>query len=370
MNVALRYLKEESHYNDLYDLSTIEECLRIVESFRNAWKKQSNDENLKNLSAKKKSKHFSFLLNWKLFFVKGERFKNRSSTIREWIDRDRSFDTKLENIKEPGDNECQHCYKRMKIVFKGLYDFSLDSPRILFFFECSACHKRKGIFENGEEFISASRCCPRCNKDIKVSYTREGNVITSTRNCPSCGFTETEIDDLDKHESDRRKQQARERDLLQKYRVEFCLSPEEGQEYFASIARMDSLKELLKETVQKRTDPGQQEISKLKKLSVAQLEKLISKIIEKQNYIRLMLEKPAIDRYVIVPFTVQDADESRKENESVRGLQKIIKKTLDGTNWRLMSDGLHYKLGYLSGRLKGYELEEDLLQLVKSPSEN
>ena len=30
-----------------------------------------------------------------------------------------------------------------------------------------------------------------------------------------------------------------------------------------------------------------------------------------------------------------------------------------------MSEGVHYRLGYLSGKLKGYEQEEDLLQLVK-----
>jgi hypothetical protein len=38
---------------------------------------------------------------------------------------------------------------------------------------------------------------------------------------------------------------------------------------------------------------------------------------------------------------------------------------LAGTNWRLMSEGVTDRLGYLQGRLKAYETEEDLLELVK-----
>ncbi len=59
----------------------------------------------------------------------------------------------------------------------------------------------------------------------------------------------------------------------------------------------------------------------------------------------------------------------KAENASVCRLNRVIKKTLEGTNWRLMSEGVNYGLGYLSGRLKGYEQEEDLLQLVKKNKE-
>lgn len=31
-----------------------------------------------------------------------------------------------------------------------------------------------------------------------------------------------------------------------------------------------------------------------------------------------------------------------------------------------MSEGIMYRLGILSGRLRGYELEEDLLKLIKN----
>ncbi len=74
-------------------------------------------------------------------------------------------------------------------------------------------------------------------------------------------------------------------------------------------------------------------------------------------------------KYVIVPFTVQDAKSDRKEYDSTNTLRKLIKKTLENTNWRLMTEGASYRLGYLHGRLKGYEREEDLVEIVRKKNE-
>jgi hypothetical protein len=49
---------------------------------------------------------------------------------------------------------------------------------------------------------------------------------------------------------------------------------------------------------------------------------------------------------------------------SKRTLKKLVDAALKDTNWRLMSDGISYRLGYLSGRLRAYEREEDLKDLV------
>lgn len=56
--------------------------------------------------------------------------------------------------------------------------------------------------------------------------------------------------------------------------------------------------------------------------------------------------------------------EDRKEYDSTNKLKKLIKVALEETNWRLMTDGIHYRLGILTGRLKAYEREEDLVKLV------
>ena len=68
---------------------------------------------------------------------------------------------------------------------------------------------------------------------------------------------------------------------------------------------------------------------------------------------------------MIIEFTVPDNKASREEYDSKHQLQKLFKSTLEKTNWRLMSEGVYYRLGILNGRLRGYELEEDLLRLIK-----
>ena len=361
-----KYLKDEAYYNDLYDLFTIQECLSCIESWNNALKEKSNAKELKKYSKEDKARHFKSVLNMKLFYLKGERYKNRSSTIRKWIDRDRRLDEKLDNAQDPQNVSCSHCGKRMDIMFKDLYDH--DSLRVLFFFECPACKKRKGLFDNGEAFVSRPQHCPRCKKEIKVSCVEKNKVLKWITNCKSCGYKETEIDDSEKEKVVRLRKEAKDRELLKKHRSEFCLSAAEGQEYIESISRMEMITQYIQKAAQKRADPNYKKVSKLKKLSIVELEKLITETMKQEKYFKLMLEKPDIDRHVIVPFTMQDADSSRAEGDSVRRFHRIVKKMLEGTNWRLMSEGVHYRLGYLSGKLKGYEQEEDLLQLVKAHS--
>ena len=73
------------------------------------------------------------------------------------------------------------------------------------------------------------------------------------------------------------------------------------------------------------------------------------------HFTHLTFDKPEIHKDIFVRFSVQDAKLGRSEWNSVHDLQKIIKKALENTNWRLMSDGVSYKFGFLEGRLRGCE---------------
>ncbi len=66
-----------------------------------------------------------------------------------------------------------------------------------------------------------------------------------------------------------------------------------------------------------------------------------------------------------VGFSCLDSKSERGDYDSRRDLKKLINTTLKDTNWRLMSDGIHYRLGYLSGRVRAYEGEENLKNLVE-----
>jgi predicted Zn-ribbon and HTH transcriptional regulator len=107
-------------------------------------------------------------------------------------------------------------------------------------------------------------------------------------------------------------------------------------------------------------------LAKIKKLSVTKLQKLLVAALKKEGYINLELYKPEIKKDMIIEFTVQDNKTGRGEYDSRIQLQRIIKKTLENTNWRLMSEGVNYRLGILSGRLRGYENEEDFIKLIRA----
>ena len=108
-----------------------------------------------------------------------------------------------------------------------------------------------------------------------------------------------------------------------------------------------------------------QQAMKLKKISILEMEKLIFDVITPQKYIRFALSQPVMGRFVEVPFTAQDTDDKRQEYDSRNQLKKLIINALEGTNWRLMSDGITGRLGVLSGRLKGLEQESDLMGVIK-----
>ena len=99
-------------------------------------------------------------------------------------------------------------------------------------------------------------------------------------------------------------------------------------------------------------------------MPIAGLFKLLNPSLEKEDYVKLDFSKPDIDMGVIVQFTVQDDKSDREEYDSKTHLKRILQKSLEDTNWRLMSDGVSYRLGVLTGQLRGYESEDGLLKLI------
>ncbi len=59
-----------------------------------------------------------------------------------------------------------------------------------------------------------------------------------------------------------------------------------------------------------------------------------------------------------------DSKPDRNDNDSRKTLKKLVDSALSDANWRLMSDGISYRLGYLNGRVKAYEGEDAMKELV------
>lgn len=363
----IQYLHDENYYADIYDLITIKRCRDIVNKYREIYQLSLKDKKIKDISDEEKLKGANYYLNIELFSTTTSRHRNRKERIEEMIEDDRKKQDFYDSTSEPSNILCNKCGKRLFSDTKILEDY-MDSPmRILFYFPCKNCKVKRAVYNTGEEFESKPSTCPKCKHELNEKHTvktkGKNKIITWIRTCPKCKFSETDIDDFEKSHLEWEKRQQEDKELLTKYREEYCLSEEKGKENAELIEAMKYAHEVFEEEKQKYDNTAYQKTIQLKRLSIVELEKLLSVLLEKERYVKLSLDKPNMGQFVMVPITVQDADSSRKGYDSTKNLEKILKATLDGTNWRLLTNSLTYRLGYVSGQLKGYEREEDLLEL-------
>ncbi|MBN1168983.1 hypothetical protein JXA63_03785 [Candidatus Woesebacteria bacterium] len=358
------YLRERQEYVDLYDLLTVKRCLRTINFWRDTFKKHSKDKELKGLTEEEKIEDFNKMLGMELYFTKIKEYERKEKTISEWVENDRVKQDKLDNTSRPRGVLCSKCNIEMKYITKHLEDYDNKPMRVLFFFECPKCKKRKGVYDNGKEYVSKPQLCKKCKKKFEVTHKKKGSVIIWTYKCKYCGHKEVEVDDFEKSHAKWEKEKLADKILLEKYRNEFCLSDKKGKEGIELLEALEVARVVKEEEAQKYGSSVYQRVMQLKKTTIVELEKMLNKVLKKNKYIKLTLEKPEIGQYVIVPFSVQDADSSRKGSKSSDNLEKIIKDTLKDTNWRLMDNYVLYRLGYLEGRLKGYEQEEDMMKLA------
>lgn len=148
-------------------------------------------------------------------------------------------------------------------------------------------------------------------------------------------------------------------------RKKYCLSGEEGKKYFSAKITIEQASSFMEKWKEKEENKDLYDvIDNIKKLTVSELRKLLDPVIENAGYAKLEFEKPDLQKDVILGFGLQDEKPGRNDRESVHELEKLIKKTLKDTNWRLMSDGINYRLGFLTVRLRGMEGEENFKKII------
>lgn len=324
----MTHLKPKQHYIDLYDRFTVEECRRWEKGF--------------SKSPHTKNKNWNQVaLNVSLYCIKGERFAKKDKTIKEWIASDKETDELIESAKPPKHIYCLTCGNIMTPTSRDLHSEIDKKDRVLFMYDCpNNCLPKRAFLNNGEEWKPKPHICPVCNITLEVVDKRIKNKIVTYETCGKCKYHNKDVLDLTikKPEVDNQ---------YQADRLKYCLSDEEGQEYIDQKFKLKAFNDLLEEK------KHQKKQKKVKQLNIAQLTKLLSTKLEKENYLKFDISKPEIDRFLIVKFTVQDLKSDRVEYDSKNNLRKQITKLLENTNWHLMQDSLCYKLGVISGRLKG-----------------
>ncbi len=371
------YLKDNQSYIDRYDISTIKECLKVVDMFQDIYQKSLASEDLKDMSKEDKYSDTTKIMYWHLWFIQAQEYKNKKEIIKKWTDEDKLKQDKHDHTPIPQGIKCPFCKDSMAFNSSKHLDYSLNSPimRMMFLFKCTNCKKQQWIYDDGEIRVSEPEICPKCNAELEVTGSRKGKVITTLYKCKKCNYSKKDVLDLAKSDKehkkwqeDQEKKEEENKNLLEKYRTAFCLTDEEGEKYLFELEAMEFARQVGNEAKQKYDNNAYQQVSTLKKLTIVELEKLLAEALEKAKYTKLSFTPPEMGQFIFVPFTLQDANTPRKENISTSMLEKLIKSTLENTNWRL-TDRVSYRLGFLSGRLKGYEREDDLLKLYEKKEE-
>lgn len=353
-----KHLKERSYYEDLYDRHTVEDCRWYEEP------RPMSDED------KKQDKGFStgqiqwahdFVTDWLLFQCAGNRYLHREKTINEWIKRDEQRDTMLERAQTPL-IRCPSCGRVMDCAYKHLSSDINDDKRewVEFLLACKSCKQSNRVFENGQKVPERKLLCVKCNQEVELETKTKKGKEYFIETCKHCGHVEERASVLE----DRKEPTQEEIERFEYDKKRFCLSQTQGERYKHWIDGMKRMDEGKKE--QEANVTFYDKLAEVKKLNIAGLEKLLKTAIKKSGYTDLHISMPPPDRQIVVNFSVRDTEENRKEYDSEKTLEKLLEKKLEDTNWALMSDGVQYRLGFITGRIRGYETEQDLQELTKT----
>lgn len=357
----MNYLKLKQYYIDLYDRFTVERCRRMERSLLNPEDPIIYEG--KELKGDEKKRLLKAIAEFGLYFIKGEEFERKESTIQKWMKRDGTKDDLLESARPPEGIRCLSCNSSMDMTYKHLHDWDDKGDRVLFMYDCPQGHlPRRAFFSDGEEWKHSRPMCPECSAELDESEERSNQVIITTQTCSSCNYKNTFDLDLapKKEEEDKNFIKDRER---------FCLTEKEGGNFVGLKYKLEEFSKFIKEHEEKEKHKEDYEkVDKLKKLTVIELEDLLTPIFEKEGYSKLQFGAPDMGKDLFLPFTVYDTKSDRRDRDSSLALQKLSRQALEKTNWRLMSDGISYRSGILTGRFRAYEREEDLLKLIKSDS--
>lgn len=354
-------LKEHLHYEDRYDRTTVYFArldMKAFLNFREKWLEQSPD------NKENEFRNYWHLNNFYMIMVGNrlvERYNERDQAIRTMVAEDEALDARLSVARLTTEPHCEHCNKTgLRITDKTLmHREGQDDDDVLFMLRCPHCEKNTAVWEDGTPWERRHTKCPKCQSVMKETSSRRGKVITTTYTCPDCSHTYKDKLDLN------HKEEPEDPNYEEDRRI-YCLHDEKvRKEHQEAKVRFEGLIRFAKGHKEKEDNKHIYDaIKEIKKPKIAELTPLLQPLLEKAGYIDFSLDKPEIGKDVFVGFNCLDTKSDRNDYDSKKTLERLIKKTLQSTNWRLMTDGIHYRLGYLNGRVRAYEREEDLKKLA------
>lgn len=361
----MTYLKPREHYEDIYDKGTVEEC-----RFLHHHKLEITDKDIEDADATPEEKAklqevkglwIDVVQEMAAFFAAAERFNKKEAWIEKMMTEDKTKDHILATTQLPDNAHCRKCHgKNLRTISKDLWHNNEgEDQRVLFMFKCKDCDTNTAFFDDGEEWIVEPTRCPECRTE-KVKYTKtdENEILTLTYTCERCDHVWQEVHDYS------HKPEIEEPDpTYDEDRKLYCYSKKVRE--WAEDLKNRPLNYTRPSWEESETEKQYKaELAKIEMLTVAQVDKRLSKLLAKNGYKDSALGKLDMEKELQVTFTAIDDQDGRSGDDSKRTVWKLVNKELEPTNWRLVRSSLGYRVGYIKGKLKAYETKLELEKLV------
>ncbi len=321
----IKHLKSKLEYIDRYDRLTVEDCRQRESVYT---KIQEND----SLGKEARILLSNIGIYFDLLYATLQWYENKKKTIDEWMRVDQWKDQLLENAVTPEKIRCLQCGIITELKDKLIHDWGEEAKvRVLFTFRCpKGCLPHRAFFSDGEEYKKR---------------------ITSPTAAAELNITEPDMKpDLD----------------YAKDRERFCLTDKEAEIRSREQFHHERTIRLSKEREERDKRQELYDVAaQFKRLTIADLEKLLAPRLEAVGFIKFRFDNPNTGKIFSVPLIVHDGKSERTDVKGIKDIERIIKNALADSNWRLMSNGVTYRLGILTAMLRAYETEEDLLHLAE-----
>ena len=358
-------MNDQSH-SDYYDRQTVDECRRMVESERDRLAEIEDTDP----DADEKRRTIQAAYRVAIYFNAGDRALKKQETIGKWAEDAVNREAKklkkqklLDAVRPRSDIHCLRCSKLMRFEMKDTYDLDEERDRIILFYACpDGCLPKRAFFDDGTEYRPKPVHCEQCKAVVTKSESkREGNVITTSYQCVSCGNANTDSIDLTPRNEETYidEQFAEDRD-------KYCLTDEATGKYRSEQQNIKQLGELVDRMKIKEVDHQfEDRLKAVRTMKAAELGALLIPVLQTASFVSLELANPTIAKEVRVKFTIQDVDSVRSEHDAVRAFMVSVEHAIIETNWRLVKGTIAYTLGILTGEFRGYRNETEMRQLFE-----
>ncbi|MCK6648029.1 MAG: hypothetical protein L6Q66_00090 [Bacteroidia bacterium] len=280
------------------------------------------------------------------------RAQNKESYILQQKYTDENKDRLIAETPIPRNIKCDQCGTSM--IHEG-HIFEENDTLLLFVFSCPNKHTPKKIlYPDGirKRIIPVSKC-EECGGKLSSVKEETKTFMKFIDTCLECGHVSIMefnlTPDLPITEEDRKIYCE-----IWKGKTTF----EQDLEAVVEFANYYNEKQKLKK------EKEELKVDNVEQVNLPKLEDRLFKLAEELGYTKFKFDSHSTERFLTVSFSLQDPSD-RTEKESCKVITDAIKQSLFTTNWRLFTEGIDYRLGLLSGRLRAYEGEEGLMKIAR-----